>query len=33
MENKIKELDDTVKNLDVEIAELYKKAKSSKGTS
>ena len=32
MENRVKEIDDTIKGLEKEIAELYKKAKSSKGS-
>jgi len=32
MENRVKELDETIKGLEKEIAELYGKAKSSRGS-
>lgn len=32
MENRVKEVDETIKNLEKEIADLYNKAKNSKGS-
>lgn len=33
MENRVKEIDETIKGLEAEIADLYQKAKNSRGSS